>query len=194
MTVQTVYIKQIRWSSMEMSQFDRLRLVSYWNGTLCADFFQVTLPKEIPPSLKTSCVRYLYSFHFLVNPSHLLSLCFSDKIGVPHFLSIPITVLTYPSLFFPIRSFTHSFILQRGSRVYLLYYLTPHRYKFIQWRFHWGWNLMSVSSTGISIQIVCYCYWRCSRTSQRFRNFKSARVQEPRQVRCTGGYTRRNLV
>ncbi|KAK8800946.1 hypothetical protein WA588_001774 [Blastocystis sp. NMH] len=49
-----------------------------------AYFFQVTLPESIPPSMKTSCVRYF----------HLLSFCFSDQKNKSHFLSIPVTVLT----------------------------------------------------------------------------------------------------
>ena len=28
----------------------------------CSDFIQLTLPKDIFPSLRTSCVRYLYFF------------------------------------------------------------------------------------------------------------------------------------
>ncbi|OAO13658.1 E set domain-containing protein [Blastocystis sp. ATCC 50177/Nand II] len=45
-----------------------------------AYFFQITLPKDIPPSLKTNCVRYF----------HLLSFCFFDKKSESHFISIPL--------------------------------------------------------------------------------------------------------
>ncbi|KAK8813885.1 hypothetical protein WA556_000456, partial [Blastocystis sp. ATCC 50177/Nand II] len=48
-----------------------------------AYFFQITLPKDIPPSLKTNCVRYF----------HLLSFCFFDKKSESHFISIPLNVL-----------------------------------------------------------------------------------------------------
>ena len=49
--------------------------------------------------MKTSCVRYLWDVKVDLECSHLLSFCFSDQKNKSHFLSIPVTVLTYPLLY-----------------------------------------------------------------------------------------------
>lgn len=63
----------------------------------CSDFIQLTLPKDIFPSLRTSCVRYLFSSLTSDSScSHLLSLSFSDGKSSLRFISVPVQVSALP--------------------------------------------------------------------------------------------------
>ena len=104
-TRRTAYIKPALWLSIVIFHSSHRKPVVCGSEFWVADFFQITLPKDIPPSIKTNCVRYLCVLSFQVNRSHLLSFCFSDKKSESHFISIPLNVLLYPLLPF-LSSFT----------------------------------------------------------------------------------------
>ena len=76
------------------------------------------------------CSLFVFFFFLSYLHSHLLSFCFTDKDTTSHYISIPITVLTYLFIFsFIIFSFIlllhHIQVLHSLNSLFILYQLKP---------------------------------------------------------------------